>query len=80
MQLKTNAKQKEQVLADLEKQHASLSAQMEESKRGKEDSVSAQQHLVLFLPLCCMRYNGPVMYTQYHICDTCTHASPAAEA
>ena len=68
------------MLADLEKQHASLSAQIEESKRGKEDSVSAQQHLVFSLPLGCMPYNGPVMYTQEHICDICTHASPAAEA
>lgn len=64
LQLKTNAKQKEQVLADLEKQHASLSAQIEESKRGKEDSVSDPQHLVFPLPLGCMPYNGPVMYTQ----------------
>lgn len=44
LQLKTESKRREQELADLERQDASLSAQVEESKRGKEDSVSAEQH------------------------------------
>ena len=43
LQLKTEAKRREQDLADLEKQDTSLSAQIAESKTGKEDSVSAQQ-------------------------------------
>ena len=42
-QLKTECKRREQELADLERQDTSLSAQIEESKTGKEDSVNTQQ-------------------------------------
>ena len=43
LQLKTEAKRREQELADLGRQDTSLSAQIAESKMGKEDSVCAQQ-------------------------------------
>ena len=39
MQLKTEAKRKEQQLADLEKQDQDLAAYIRQSKKGKEDSV-----------------------------------------
>lgn len=49
LQLKTEAKRKEDELAGLEKQDVSLSAQIEESKKGKENSVSSQ------LPANCLQ-------------------------
>ena len=39
VQLKTEAKRKEQQLADLEKQDQDLTAYIRQSKMGKEDSV-----------------------------------------
>lgn len=54
LQLKTEAKRKEQELADLEKLDVSLSAQIEESKKGKEDSVSLQHHQAPAVHCCTM--------------------------
>ncbi|CAL5219489.1 g1330 [Coccomyxa viridis] len=45
VKLKTECKRREQELADLEKQDTSLSAQIEESKMGKEDSEDRKAKL-----------------------------------
>ena len=73
LQLKTEAKRKEQELADLEKLDVSLSAQIEESKKGKEDSVSLQHHQAPAVHCCTMLLTCRIPSTMCCICQSnCT--------